>query len=215
MKVTDLRSLARQLEMRGYSRLRKDDLIDFIKDNLSSRPPPRPAPRPAPRPTQPRHPSVRFRPDRPRQRELLRKLDERNPQPPPLAEYRDPRASAPALKPYQLKPKKGKETFIEPLMEQKESHSTNPKKLKRMKKKLDELNRKIRHSGKKNNGLIHKRNSLKKAIEDLCLSGPERALSVAPNQSPCQSLTGLLRSVSKLSEGLIGVIGLMVDLECM
>ena len=48
MKVTDLRSLARQLGMRGYSRLRKDDLIDLIEDNISSRPPPRPAPRPPP-----------------------------------------------------------------------------------------------------------------------------------------------------------------------
>ena len=100
------------------------------------------------------HP-IRFRPDRPRQPELLRKLEERNLHPPPLmrhSEYRGPRASAPMLKSYQLKPKKGKETFIE----WKESPSTNPKKLKRMKKKLDELNRKIRHSRKKNNGLIHK-----------------------------------------------------------
>ena len=38
----------------------------------------------------------------------------------------------------------------------------DPKKLKRLKKKLDELNRKIRH-----NRLIHKRNSRKKAIEGL------------------------------------------------
>ena len=36
-----------------------------------------------------------------------------------------------------------------------------------MKKKLDELNRKIRHSRKKHDGLIHKRNSLKKAIEEI------------------------------------------------
>ena len=36
-----------------------------------------------------------------------------------------------------------------------------------MKKKLDELNRKIRHSRKKHDGLIHKRNSLRKAIEEL------------------------------------------------
>ena len=35
--------------------------------------------------------------------------------------------------------------------------SGDPKKLKRMKKKLDELNGKIRHSKKKNNGLIHKK----------------------------------------------------------
>ena len=36
-----------------------------------------------------------------------------------------------------------------------------------MKKKLDKLNKKIRHSRKKNDGLIHKRNSLRKTIEEL------------------------------------------------
>ena len=36
-----------------------------------------------------------------------------------------------------------------------------------MKKKLGELNRKIRHSKKKNDGLIHERNSLRRAIEEL------------------------------------------------
>ena len=45
--------------------------------------------------------------------------------------------------------------------------SRDPKELKRMKKKLDELSRKIRHSRKRHDGLIHKRNSLKKAIEGL------------------------------------------------
>ena len=39
------------------------------------------------------------------------------------------------------------------------------KKLKRMKKRLNELNRKIRHSKKKNDWLIHKRNPLRKAID--------------------------------------------------
>ena len=39
---------------------------------------------------------------------------------------------------------------------------------------MDELNRKIRHSRKKHDGLIHKRNSLKKAIEALkCGTKPE------------------------------------------
>ena len=47
--------------------------------------------------------------------------------------------------------------------------SGDPKKLKRMKKNLDELNRKIRHSKKRHNGLIHKRNSLRKAVEGLKL----------------------------------------------
>ena len=41
------------------------------------------------------------------------------------------------------------------------------KKLKRMKKKLDELNRKIQHSKKKHDGMIHKRNALRKLIEGL------------------------------------------------
>ena len=50
----------------------------------------------------------------------------------------------------------------------------DPKKLKRMKKKLDELNWKIRHSRKKHDGMIHKRNFLRKAIEVLkCSTKPE------------------------------------------
>ena len=157
-----LRSIAKRLELRGYSRLRKSQLTDFIVAGMQSTlppwsgapgPPPPPPPPPwsrtpsglplppRPRPPSPPPQSVRFRPDRPRQPELLRKLEERNPQP----------LKPPALKPYQLKPKRGKE----PPMEQKESPPTNPKKIKHMKKKLDELNRKIRHSRKKHDGLIH------------------------------------------------------------
>ena len=60
--------------------------------------------------------------------------------------------------------------MVEPPIEHKElppgAASRDPKKLKRMKKKLDELNRKIRHSRKKHDGMIHKRNSLRKAIEE-------------------------------------------------
>ena len=168
--------------LRGYSRLKKAELIVLLRE-LHARPPPMPTPRPIPdprppppplrpmptlrppqvrpprpnRPPSPPPPSVRFRPDRPRQPELIRQLEERNPQP----------LQPPTLKPYQLKTKRGKETFIESPMEQKESPPTNPKKLKCMKKKLGELNRKIRHSRKKHDGLIHKQNSLKKAIEGL------------------------------------------------
>ena len=75
---------------------------------------------------------------------------------------------APALRPYQLKPKRGKETLIEPPVEQ---PNPDPKELKQMKKKLDDLNRKIRHSKKKNDGLIHKRNSPRRAIEEFRLRG--------------------------------------------
>ena len=44
-----------------------------------------------------------------------------------------------------------------------------------MKKRLDELNRKIRHSRKKHDGMIHKRNSLRKAIEALKYLGTRSA----------------------------------------
>ena len=71
-----------------------------------------------------------------------------------------------------------------------------------MKKELDELNRKIRHSRKKHDGMIHKRNSLRKAIEDLKhVTKPE----------PMPEPSGLLGRLSKSSEGLTGAIGLMED----
>ena len=178
MRVAEPKAIVRERELRGYYRLRKAELIELLRNNQPrTRPSPIPAPRqiPYPRPSRTRPPrptrapapplpSVRFIPDRPRQPELLRKLEERNPQP----------LQPPTLKPYQLKPKRGKETFIEPPVERAESPTTNPKKLKRMKKKLDELNRKIRHSRKKHDGLIHKQNSLRKAIEGLkCDTKPE------------------------------------------
>ena len=168
MRVAELKALMREHGLRGYSRLRKAELIELLRNNQPlARPPPIPALRQIPdlrppctrppRPTRtPPPPSslVRFRPDRPRQPELLRKLEEKNPQ--PLQQPLLAGCSMPTLEPYQLKPKRGKETFIEPPVEWAESPTTNPKKLKRMKKKLDELNRKIRHSRKKHNGLIHK-----------------------------------------------------------
>ena len=129
MRVAELKSLARERGLRGYSRLRKSGLIDLIRNN----PPP-----PVPQPTS--------------------------------SEYAK-------FKSYQLRSKRGKrsEPFLEPPVEQtppgpataKPSTSGDPKKLKRMKKKLDELNRKIRHSRKKHDGMIHKRNSLRKALETL------------------------------------------------
>ena len=85
MRVAELIAIVREHRLRGYSRLRKAELIALLRDNLQ--PPPRPAPRPEgpckQRLIQPRQLSVRFRPDRPRQLELLWKLEERNPQPLP------------------------------------------------------------------------------------------------------------------------------------
>ena len=128
MRVAELKSLARERGLRGYSRLRISGLIDLIRNNPSP---------PVPQPTSSKY--AKF-------------------------------------KSYQLRSKRDKrsEPFLEPppgpataTAERGASTSGDPKKLKRMKKKLDELNRKIRHSRKKHDGMIHKRNSLRKAIETL------------------------------------------------
>ena len=82
MKVVDLKTLAKERGLRGYSRMKKSELIAFLQDDLRSTPDPRPPHTRPPRPTRPSPPSpqsVRFRPDRPRQPELLRQLDERQP----------------------------------------------------------------------------------------------------------------------------------------
>ena len=60
------------------------------------------------------------------------------------------------LKPYQLR---GNETSIK-------QPPSNQKQINRMKKKLGKLNKKIRHSKRKHNNLISKRNSIKKKIEE-------------------------------------------------
>ena len=88
----------------------------------------------------------------------MRRLDG---QPAPRAagprERRPPPKRDAEFKPYQLKPKRDTkvEPFLEPPIEELPP-GRDPKKLKRMKKKLDELNRKIRHSRKKHDGMIHK-----------------------------------------------------------
>ena len=76
MRVVDLKTLTKECGLQGYSRLNKAELIAFIQNNLQCTRPPRPT-RPPPPPllappqviaTQ--APSVKFRPDRPRQRQL-------------------------------------------------------------------------------------------------------------------------------------------------
>ena len=92
MRVAELKAISRERGLRGYSRLRKAELIALLQNNPPP-PPQTPAPRarpptalltrPAgslerrpPRPTRPPPPpSVRFRPDRPRQHELMRRLE--------------------------------------------------------------------------------------------------------------------------------------------
>ena len=87
MRVAELKALARERGLRGYSRLRKAKLIALLRPAPPTRPagprerrPPRPC-RDLPPPPQAQAQSVRFRPDRLRQPELLRQLDERQPSP--------------------------------------------------------------------------------------------------------------------------------------
>ena len=60
MKVVDLKVLAKEHGLRGYSELKKAELITLLQNNLPTSRPPLP-------PSQ----SVRLRPDRPRQNAML------------------------------------------------------------------------------------------------------------------------------------------------
>ena len=97
-RVAELKAITRERGLRGYSRLRKAELIELLRNNQPSiRPSPVPAPRPIPtlrpphtrlpRPTRgpwppalwrspppPPSSSVRFRPDRLRQPEFMRRF---------------------------------------------------------------------------------------------------------------------------------------------
>ena len=92
LKLNEFRSFAKEQGLRGYSKLRKAELITLIQNNVHP-----PCTRP-PKPTRPRPPP-----------------------PPPALHTRPPppvRPRQPEFKPYHLKPKRGKETFIEPPVEQ-------------------------------------------------------------------------------------------------
>ena len=84
-----------------------------------------------------------------------------------------------------------------PIEEQGGDTSIDPKKLKRMKKKLDELNRKVRHSRKKHDGMIHKRNALRKAIADVKSSSTRPTIEPEWNFTGCErAFGGAYRSCS-------------------
>ena len=73
MKVVDLKELAKERGLQGYSKLKKAELITFLQNNLRPRTrSPRPTRSPPPPPQMSTwepiddRPSVRFWPDRPR-----------------------------------------------------------------------------------------------------------------------------------------------------
>ena len=114
MKVVDLKVLVKERGLRCYSKLKKAELITLLQDNLQpmrTRPPPQMS----------TWEPIDYR---------LRPIPRTRLPPPPLPSVR-PRQ--PELKPYQLKPKSGKVTSIEPPVEQPPSNS---KQIKCMKKKL-------------------------------------------------------------------------------
>ena len=73
MRVVELKALVRECGLRGYSQLRKADLIASLLESGARQPREQPVPVPMP--------SVRFRPDRPRQPELIRRLEGIPPRP--------------------------------------------------------------------------------------------------------------------------------------
>ena len=123
MRVVNWRALAKERGLRGCPKLRKVKLITFLQNNLQPEPSPGPCPRhptrpPLPSPPTPQHPQlVGFRPDRPRQPQLLRQLEERYPRsvrPRQLQHSQLVRSiPTPTFKQNQLKPKRNKETFKE------------------------------------------------------------------------------------------------------
>ena len=95
MRVIDLKALTKEHGLRGYSGVRKAELIELLQNNPppASQPDSQPRPghpmRPPPPPLSQASPSVRFRPDRSRQPELLRQLNERQRQRQPSLQEMD------------------------------------------------------------------------------------------------------------------------------
>ena len=206
MRVVDLKalSISKERGLRHYSKLRKAELITFLRNNLepvsASQPCPRHPTKPPPPPPAPQHPqSVRFRPKKPREPKLLRQLEERHPQSVRPRQQQHPQSVRPkpatTLEPYQLKPKRGK---IEPPVEV--PLPSNPKQVKHMTKKSGKLNKKIRHSKRKHNNLISKRNSIKKKMAERKGARERNEEVFRPEESFNQE------SLSKLSIGLIRII---------
>ena len=151
LKVVELKALSKSLDLRGYSKLRKAELVKLIMDHLNS------GPRPVLRPRQVIKPPkgiIRRRPPKPTR-------------PPPSPPRPIPPPRPPVFQRYQLREKGHTVGDVQQPegMDEPPEVKYDPKKLKCMKKDLAEINKKIRRSKKKHDHMIRKRNNLKKAIE--------------------------------------------------
>ena len=79
MRVVELKALAREHGLRGYSWLRKGDLIASVRESAPDVRARQPREQPIPALTM--RPSIRFRLDRPGQPELMRRLEGIPPRP--------------------------------------------------------------------------------------------------------------------------------------
>ena len=148
LKVKEFKTLSKSLGLKGCYKLNKPELVKLVSDELKYR---WPICKPPPGPP--------ARPPKP---------------------TRPPPSPPPKFKPYQLKDKGSTIGDVQPPKNERKSKSTtfDPKKLKRMKRDLAELNKKIRQSRKKQNNLIHKRNNLKKVIDEMIAAKPHKQLEV-------------------------------------
>ena len=143
MTVKELRTQAKERNLRGYSKLRKDELIQLLSE--------RRRPIPAPRTKIPPH---RKTPPTPAPRKKL--TSEPLPE---LPTYQSKRKET-------RREKRDKKNFVHSFDE--DLPETNKeKRLKRLKKSLAAANKKLKKNKKERNKTISRRNNIKKEIEKL------------------------------------------------
>ena len=171
MRMPELKALARERRLRGYSRLRKAELIAFLEDNAPQEPQAPRRQRP-PKPSRDPRPPAPQRPPPPPQPDRLRPAGE-SPGGTPLRGARQPELEEAPLTKRQLKRRRNKdsklnkkfknlEKEIDNLKSQmdslkdkitKTSESTNArfkrKKIRSMKRDFDEINEKLKESEKR------------------------------------------------------------------
>ena len=112
MRVVDLKALTKERELRGYSRLKKAELIAFIHQHTSPPLGPIPAPRPIPALRPPSRLILASETNTCSETSFKTDTSSEIPTiPAPRSPRPTRRPSPPPVRPYQLKPKRGKETF--------------------------------------------------------------------------------------------------------